>query len=649
MGPEDLPAEIVRLRAQVEELRAENATLRAERAEHEAMIAVMDEGVFVQDHNSAILTCNKAAEEILGLSAAQMSGLTSLDPRWRSVHEDGSPFPGSTHPVVETLRTGKPSRRVVMGIHKPSGELTWIAINTQPLVPVDGSPMRVVATISDITDYRKAVDELQATEARLLLALRAAHMGAWQWEIGAEELIWSDTVEDVFGVPRGSFDGRFETYINLIHPEDRDRVRIEIETALAAGPGHDTFYVRHRIKHDHEERWIDGHARVFRDAEGQPVRMAGVAVDVTEAHKLELQARRTQRLEAIGRLAGGVAHDFNNVLTVILSAIDLATRPGRDPGPDLAMIRDAANRAARLTGQLLAFARRQAIGKSTFDLGVLVSDLRRLLDHLLGEHVELTVDVAPGAWTVHADAGQIEQVLINLVANARDAIETTGHVRVGVGIGATPAEIAVTIADDGAGMAPEVLEHVFEPFFSTKDVGTGLGMATAYGIVQQHGGRIEIDSAVGLGTRVIVRLPRSERPSRPAAPPVRLSAARGTETLLLVEDDDMVRRVAESVLVAQGYRVLTAADGLEGLELARRHLDEIAAVLTDVVMPRLGGTDLARRLRELRPSLPVLLMTGYDPAAHDSAAAKLPKLDKPYTPDDLIRRVRALLDPKPPG
>ena len=636
---EDPAAELARLRAEVERLRESEQR-------HRSIVAVMSEGVVVHAPGGEIAQCNAAAEQILGLTADQIAGRTSLDPRWRAVREDGSPFPGDTHPAMVTLRTGQPCRQVVMGVHKPEGGLSWIEINSDLIPGTDGGDPRVVATFNDITRYRQALDELRRVEDRLVLALRAARMGAWQYELESQRVIWSDTVEDVFGVPRGSFDGGFDTYLGLIHPADRERVQAAI-AAVLADPAGDEFYVRHRIQTDLGERWIDGHARVFRDAQGRPHRMAGVAVDVTEAHRLEVELRQAQRLEAIGRLAGGIAHDFNNVLTAITSAAELAARPGRDPRGDLAIIRDAADRAARLTRQLLAFARRQVVGMTAVDLGLLVTELRPLLGHLLGERIELVVEVAPGAWIVRADQGQLEQVVVNLVANARDAIAETGHVRITVGApaggGGAAGGAALVVEDDGAGMPAEVLEHVFEPFFTTKDGGAGLGLPSCYGIVEQHGGYIDIASTEGRGTRIEVRLPASPAPVSPVVTPAATPAARGGETLLFVEDDELIRSLTQRLLADEGYRVLVARDGVEALELADLHLDEIAMVLTDAVMPRLGGIALARRLRERRPDLPVLLMSGYAPDAQVTAS-DLPRLDKPYAPEVLLREIRDRLD-----
>ncbi|MGE5182341.1 MAG: ATP-binding protein [Acidobacteriota bacterium] len=614
----------------------------SEKELYRSVIAAMTEGVVVQDAAGTILACNAAAEAILGLTRDQMSGRTSLDPRWRAIHEDGSAFPGDTHPAMVTLRTGEACRDVVMGVHKADGSVTWIAINTQPIAAEDPTAPHVVCTFSDITSYKRALADLQASEARMQLAMDAARFGTWQWDIPADRVMWSDTVGDVFGVSRGMSPSGFRSYLDHIHPDDRAAVQREIDEVLAGD--RDMFHLRHRVHvgAGAELRWIDGHGRVFRDAHGKPVRMAGIAIDVTDVVRLEHQVHHSQRLEAIGRLAGGIAHDFNNVLTVILSAVELRARKDRRADEELELIRDAAGRAAQLTGQLLAFARRRPAGVETVDLGALVENLRPLLGRLLGEHIALDVTIARGRWLVRADAGQLEQVVINLVANARDAIRDVGHVRVALDGGD---DAVLVVEDDGSGMPAEVVEHIFEPFFTTKSAGTGLGLATSYGIVVQHGGRIEVASTPARGTRFEVHLPRiaEARPLRPRATTPRPMLPRGTETVLLVEDDPMIRRVAERILGDQGYRVLVASDGHDALAIADRHGDELALVLTDAVMPRMGGVELASQLHARWPTLPVLVLSGYDPDER-AGASELPRLAKPYTPAELVHRVRDLLD-----
>ncbi|HSD89094.1 MAG TPA: ATP-binding protein [Kofleriaceae bacterium] len=631
---------------ELERLRSELAALRTTEAQYRSVIAAMTEGIVVQDATGAIITCNVAAEEILGLTEDQMSGRSSLDSRWRSIHEDGSPFPGDTHPAMVTLRTGEPCRNVIMGVHKPDGRLTWIEINTQPIPATGPRAPRVVCTFSDITAYKQALTDLQASEERLQLAMNAARMGTWQWDIAEDRVIWSDSVEDLFGISKGTFIGTFAAYFDLIHADDREQVRRDIAEVLVPGSQRDTIHVRHRVGTGRSERWTEGHGRVFRDAQGRPVRMAGIVLDISDVQRLEQRLHQAQRLEGIGRLAGGIAHDFNNVLTVILSAAELRARRGGDATAELGLIQEAGQRAAQLTGQLLSFARRRAVGVATLDLGALVESLRPLLARLLGERIELELEVRPGRWIVRADASQLEQVLLNLVANARDAIRESGRVRVTLGAAADADEISLSVEDNGAGMPPDVLEHVFEPFFTTKVGGTGFGLATTFSIVHQHGGRIEVSSSIGAGSCFEIRLPRGQEQITIDEDALVLAAperAKGHETVLLVEDDQNVRSVAEQILADQGYRVVVAGDGVEALALADRHMPEIGIVVTDAVMPRMGGAELAAQLRVKWPGVPVLVLSGYDPEDRPGIAA-LPRLDKPYTPDELAHRVRDLLD-----
>ncbi|HVS36566.1 MAG TPA: ATP-binding protein, partial [Gemmataceae bacterium] len=371
---------------------------------------------------------------------------------------------------------------------------------------------------------------------------------------------------------------------------------------------------------------------------------------------------QSQKLEALGRLAGGVAHDFNNLLTVILGYADLLGRYGaddhaREVGRE---IQKAGERAAVLTRQLLAFSRRQVLQPCILDLNALVRDLDGMLRRLIGEDVQLTTALQDGSLRVKADPGQLQQVLTNLVVNARDAMPRGG--RLIIATAEVPASLdstmltgatgfaMLTVTDTGCGMDEHVLKRLFEPFFTTKPVGkgTGLGLAMVYGIVQQSGGRVEVESEPGRGSTFRVYLPLTYGPAEaapaPAAPAVPTG---GKETQLLVEDEESVRQLARRTLQAKGYHVLEAGDGLAALTICQRHLRSIDLVVTDVVMPELGGVDLVQRLRTVRPHLKVLYMSGYNDSTllrHGIEESEANYLEKPFTPDVLTRKVRDLLD-----
>jgi signal transduction histidine kinase/CheY-like chemotaxis protein len=383
---------------------------------------------------------------------------------------------------------------------------------------------------------------------------------------------------------------------------------------------------------------------------------------LAEQRRLEELVRESQKLESVGRLAGGVAHDFNNILTVILGCLD-----GLDDGAgrvEIAEIRAAAGRARELTRQLLAFARRQPIAPVALEVGALLRDGERLAARLLGEDVVVSVDAGPGLWRVLADAGQLQQVVLNLAANARDAMPRGGTFVIrAANVAVDGAEAArvpglaagdhvlLSFADSGEGMPPDVRAHAFEPFFTTKAAGrgTGLGLATVWGIVKQVGGHVAVHSEPGRGTRFDVWLPRA--PEGAATAPVRdptpAPRGRGAERVLVVEDEPSVREVTVRSLRRAGYRVVEAGDAAAALAAAAASEEPIHLLVTDVVMPGMSGRDLAEALSRVRPALRVLYVSGY---SHETIAHRgvldegIEFLQKPFTPASLLARVRQVLD-----
>jgi signal transduction histidine kinase/CheY-like chemotaxis protein len=395
-----------------------------------------------------------------------------------------------------------------------------------------------------------------------------------------------------------------------------------------------------------------------------------------ERRRLEQQLAEAQKLEAVGRLAGGVAHDFNNVLTAILGSTELLlldSAPGVPVREELDIIRDAATRAQDLIRQLLAFSARQVLRPVVVDLNHLVASVGKMLRRLISEDIRLTTEPARELGAVRADPGQLEQVLLNLAVNARDAMPDGGHLTIrtfNAEVGGQPDRlpddpepavdrvppgryVVLEFSDTGVGMTAEIQGRIFEPFFTTKPQGkgTGLGLATVYGIVRQSGGHVAVRSAPGAGTTFRLYLPQVDEAIAPATGPTPVTApAGGSETVLLAEDDQLVRLLTRRILEQAGYDVLVAGGGAEALELARRHEGPIDLLLTDVVMPEMGGRDLTRRLAEVRPGVPVLYMTGYS----DDAIARHGVLDpgtaliqKPFTPAALARKVRQVLDRSP--
>jgi signal transduction histidine kinase len=418
------------------------------------------------------------------------------------------------------------------------------------------------------------------------------------------------------------------------------------------------------------ERVVNEHAEVVRDAAGRPVRLLGTVLDVTDRRRLEEQYRQAQKMEAVGRLAGGVAHDFNNLLTVIngYGEVLLESLPAGHPAREMvAEIRGAGERAAALTRQLLAFSRKQPAAPRVLDLNALVRDLDRMLRRLIGEDVEFATATAPDLWPVTADPGHLEQVVVNLVVNARDAMPRGGKLTVETRnvvlddayaratADARPGpHVLLAVTDTGVGMDRATLDRALEPFFTTKGPshGTGLGLATVYGVVKQAGGHVALYSEPGRGTTVKVYLPPTDvpvtqTPDRPIARPL----PRGTETVLLVEDEDAVRALTRHVLRVAGYAVLEAADGRQAVRVADGYAGRIDLLVTDVVMPHLGGREVADALAGRHPGLRVLFLSGYSDDAvvrHGLVDRDVAFLQKPFTPADLARKVREVLD-RPAG
>ena len=442
-----------------------------------------------------------------------------------------------------------------------------------------------------------------------------------------------------------------------------EQARLEQELARRTDEGAVRTGVRHRAK--------DG--RLFEvDLVARPLEFAGrrarlvLARDVTAQRHLEHQLRQSQKMEAVGQLAGGIAHDFNNLLTAILGSTQLllhATPPGDARREDVEEIRNAGLRAAELTRQLLAFSRRQVLAPKVLELNAVVANMDKMLRRLIGDDVELATALHAEAGAVNADPGQLEQVLLNLVVNARDAMPGGGRVLIETTRMTLRDElverrhrlppgdyVCLAVADSGLGMDEATQAHLFEPFFTTKEVGkgTGLGLATVYGIVKQSGGYIWVYSEPGRGTTVKVYLPRVRGAAEPPLPAPELPPLRGgKETVLLVEDAAPVRTLARRSLEACGYQVIDAADGPKALELSARHSGEIAVLVTDVVMPGMSGRELAERLAPTRPAMKVLYTSGYTDDAmvrQGVLNAGVAFLQKPFVPDTLARKVRDVLD-----
>jgi len=544
------------------------------------------------------------------------------------------------------------------------GTPIWVLDGAHAFYGADGRVQYYGGSLLDITKRELAEEALHESEERFRLIAETIDEVFWMGEIGIERFFYaSPACEHIWGRSRKSQDEDPRSFLESIHPEDRERVVADLEIEKTGRP----FAHEYRIvRPDGSIRYIWDRGFPVRDETGKITCYVGVAQDITERKHIEDQSRQNQKMEAIGTLAGGVAHDFSNLLTVIngYSSLLLRDLAREDPRrSDLEEIHRAGQRAFSLTSQLLAFGRKQVLQPRILDLNDVVTDMGRMLRRLLGEEIQLVVLTLPGLGRVKADPGQIQQIFMNLAINARDAMPRGGKLTIETanvdlgedcvrGHAEVPAGpyVMLAVSDNGTGMDAETRARIFEPFFTTKEPGkgTGLGLSTVHGVVKQSGGFIVVDSELGKGATFKIYLPREgEKASKLMGLAEEKLSLKGAETVLVVEDERSVRTLAVRVLREQGYTVLEASNGAEALRMDQEFAGEIHLVLTDVVMPEMSGKALSSQIEAARPSIKVLYVSGYTSdviVRHGVLGSDVSFLQKPFTEDALARKVRKVLD-----
>ena len=506
-------------------------------------------------------------------------------------------------------------------------------------------------------------EELRQKEERLRLALDAGQMGIWDWDVKSGALSWTEHLEPIHGFAPGTFDGRYETFLAAIHPEDRPAVGARIANALQTCTHYETEF--RVVFPDGSVHWLMGTGQAFRDSSGEPSRMIGVGMDISARKQLEEKLRQSQKLESVGLLAGGVAHDFNNLLTGVLGNASLAMDLLPQEHSALPLLDEvvlASERAADLTRQLLAYSGKGQYVIQPLDLSQLIREISSLIQVSLPKMVQLRLDLAAGLPLIEGDTSQIQQIIMNLVLNGAEAIgDKSGTVLVRTEYCGTdpalpsyrpdeefPAQncVLLEVHDTGCGMDNETVDRIFDPFFTTKFTGRGLGLAAVSGIVRSHRGTIRVFSEPGQGSTFRVLFPAVGQPSVSSAREHSTPDLKGNGVVLVIDDEDVVRRAAEAALSRFGYSVLVAENGREGVEVFDRNAEQISLVLLDMTMPLMNGAEAIRHLRRIRPDIPVIASSGYSEmeASQRFHPYELSGfIQKPYTALSLAAKVKSAL------
>jgi len=519
----------------------------------------------------------------------------------------------------------------------------------------------------DIGERQAVETALRESEARLARATAAGQIGIWDWDLTTGKLVWSRMHEELWGLKPGEFGGTYEEFRKGVHPDDRAALEKVAQKAIAE---RSEYQHEHRVVWpDGTMRWIAGRGTAHYDAEGRAARMSGVVIDITERNKLEQQFLRAQRMECIGALAGGIAHDMNNVLSPIMMSLAVLQMkfPDQKTKELLEVLSAGARRGADMIRQVLSFARGVEGRRMEVQIKHLIEEIEKIARDTFPKNIAVRTDIPHDLWTVIGDPTQIHQVLLNLCVNARDAMPDGGALVLsaenalldphyaGLNPEAKPGRYTVLhVEDSGAGMAAEIVDKIFDPFFTTKEAGkgTGLGLSTSLGIVKSHGGFIRVYSEPGNGTKFSVYLPAQTEPAGHTAAEMAAEMPRGNgELILVVDDESFVRQITQQTLEAFDYRVIVASDGAEAASAYAARGSEIAAVLMDMMMPVLDGAATIAVLRRMNPEVRIIAASGLSANEPDRAIANLgPRhvLTKPFTAETLLTKLRQVLDDKLP-
>ena len=665
IGPDGQIDSLVGSLQDVTERRKAEKSLRESERKFRSLVEQAAEMLFLHDIKGHLLDVNKQAENLTGYTRDELLSMTvfELDPDAKD-RNDMERFWQKLHPE-------DPPVTIEVYHQRKDGSVYPAEVTLSKVTLADGE--YIMGLARDITERREAEEGLLQQRFMLARTESIAHVGSWEWDISRDQVTWSDELFNIMGLDLAEGAPSFAEHSRILLPEDMQRLRKAVE---ACGTDKIPYEIELRaIRTNGEIRYCLASGRAETGPDGQVCRLVGFLQDITdrkqaeeEREQLQSQLKQAQRMESVGRLAGGVAHDFNNMLSVILGYTEMAKEevsPDQPLYANLEEIMTAANRSRDITRQLLAFARKQTISPVVLDIDKIISGMINFLDRLIGEDIEIDWQPGDGLWPIMMDPSQIDQIMINLCVNARDAIGGDGKIIIKAGNATLdktytashpdfiPGEfVLLAVSDDGCGMDKEILDKIFEPFYTTKDmaVSTGLGLATVYGIVKQNKGNIKVNSEAGKGTTVKIYLPchKGDVGETSLETETALKQGHGM-TVLLVEDELSIMKMAEKMLKKLDFQVLAAASPNEALRLADENIGEIQLLITDVVMPGMNGRDLADQLKVLCPDIKILFMSGYTAdviADRGVIDDSMNFIQKPFSMQDLAVKARSALDQK---